>query len=142
MRSRPAQSYDPSQIDTVMRPWIDAGRRHSALAFNVPMVRLRASSLVYDGAVLDGVRDETVRELHRIVTRPADTAAPQRPPQRNAILRSWWRGRIAAILPQLEDLDAEVSYADTEALLTSEPELLDTLERELIDAARFTSAVV
>jgi hypothetical protein len=45
-------------------------------------------------------------------------------------------------LPPLDGTDEELSYAEAEALLRAQPELLDRLERELVDASRYTSSVV
>ena len=140
MRRQPKQRYDAAQLNSVMRPWVQAGRQHSALGLNVPLVRLQASSLVYDGEVLEEVRHETLRELRGLVTRPDDEPSSKRAPHRNATLRTWWRGRLADALPTLDDADAEVSYSDAESVLVDRPDLLDKLERELIDASRFTSS--
>ena len=140
MRRQPKQRYDTAQLDSVLRPWEQAGSRHSALGLNVPLVRLRASSLVYDGEVLDDVRHETLQELRSLVARSDDEPSAKRGPHRNATLRAWWRGRLTDALPTLDDADTELSYADAESVLVGRPELLDKLERELIDASRFTSS--
>ncbi len=143
LRDRPAQRYDPAQLEPVLQPWEAAGRLHSALELNVPMVRLRASSLVYDGEVLDEVRRDTIKDLHAMVRRrDEELAQPGRQPHRNAVLRMWWRERLASALPALDATDEELSYKDMESLLTEQPELLDRLERELVDASRYTSSVV
>jgi len=144
IRAGTAARYEPEVLDTVLRPWADAGRLHSALALNVPIVRLRASSQVYDGSALQEVREESLREVRALVARVEDVPEAGSDPQRNASLRSWWRREMSAVFGELDGGGEEdaASYADAEALMGRSQGLLDSLERELIDAARYSSSPV
>lgn len=144
LSSRPEQHYDNAhRLEAVVGPWEKAGRQHSALRLNVPLVRLRASALVYDGVVLDGVRRDALRQLRDVVMQSDDDGGPRRAVQRNAQLRTWWRGQVANALPAIDTDDTpEPSYADAESTLRTQSDLLASLERERIDAARFSTSAV
>jgi hypothetical protein len=133
--------YLPSLAEAVVQPWSEAGRTHTALAAGVPVVQLRATTALYDGVELAAFRGEAVLQLDRLLGHEPGGDTPVRDPQRNTALRAWWLGSVEGIVGGFEEgASGSDPYAYIKPRLIDHADLLDTLERELIDAARFSSS--
>jgi len=141
VRAAAPVKFEQSILIGIVDPWKQAGSEHAALSAGWPLTQLRATTAMYDGTDLGDAQDEAIRHLVEAISSDADRrAAGSGLPQRNRALRSWWLGEVQRLIPPLKATAGDVAtYASLAPLLEEQSERLDAIDRQLIDAARFTA---
>jgi len=135
-RSSGPVPYSDDVMRFMLDPWDAAGRRDRILAANVPLARLRAASIVYDGLAVEKERANSAETLRSLLATSNGVTA--RRPSRYAALRTWWRHELVAGFSEVNQ--AEATFDEFEAVLNERPQLFDALERDLVDASRYSAS--
>jgi tetratricopeptide (TPR) repeat protein len=130
--------FDESWLNAVVQPWRLAGDRNHVLSAAWPFVQLRASGMLHDGDALQRVRSIAIGQVGAEVTRSTEAGSDNDLTQSQR-LRGWWVKEMTSTIPVFaEREDGSVpTFDDVAPLLVEHADVLDDLERELVDATRY-----
>ncbi|MEV0660628.1 tetratricopeptide repeat protein [Actinomadura luteofluorescens] len=133
-RQEPAR-FSGSVVDSVVEPWEAASRAARSLRHLPTLQKLRVGTALFDGADLERFRDAATETLSASMTQGGGGIAAKRP-SRQETLASWSLDCIRHVLDLDPAADVDTSYEQLARQLRDRSDFFDSLEGELISAAR------